>query len=102
MLLQKREERLPRDQQYLRILDGDGARGEGVPVVGGDGAKRVSGSEDLQDHVLAGGGQLGDFHPARHDRAEVRGGITLGKHRVAATIELKPGHLGEPAAVLDA
>ena len=99
MLFQQREEAGARDEDALRVLERDGGRGEWPAFVRRGGAKRIAGTEDLQDHFLACRRGLVDLHPARHDRDEEVRGLAFTEDRAAFLIAVRARDLGQALPV---
>lgn len=100
VLLEELEEHVAADEQTHGALGGDGRGGVGATLVRDDGAQRVAGAEDLEDHLAAAGDQLHDLHAPAHDREEEVRGVALGKDEISLLVRLHDRHRGEPPAIV--
>src|SRR3970040_680695 len=99
MLLEQRKKDRPGDDEARGVLERDGARGTGPPVVGGHGAERIAGAEDLEDQVLAARHHLEDLHAARGDRIERVGWRALLEDRLPFAVPLDGRGLRDRPAI---
>jgi len=100
VLLEQREERLSRDLQRGGVLERKGGRRIRMSFVRGHGANRIAGAENLQNHVFARPGHLGDFDPARDDDADALGRLAFRKNGLTTAERLQLGDRGQTVAIL--